>query len=328
MKNNRLMFLTIFIMFGILSFLMIRVPSRIAQGADFSVTWTSRDQIEYANKLAAKGLNAEAASALENFINNSMDDRKKLAKVCYRLGGIYMKMYEYRNALRSFYRAEMLDSKGDFINGMNQKIVEALENTGMSAQAKYELDARTSLNKRPEQKTEKIIARVGNEEITEQEINRAVDSLPEWLRKHVQTEEGRKNFISDYVAKEVLYRKAKRLGFDRTPEAKEAIEELKKQLAVQQLIQKEIKEKVIITPDDLKLYYKANKDKYVEETGEGDEKEKRQMTFDEVKSRVEQEYMLKKQSEVTNALLKKALEDQEVEIYAVEESKKEEADKK
>ncbi len=315
-------------MFGILSFLIIRVPSRIMQGADSFRTWTSPDQMKYTNMLLAKGLNTEAASALENYINNSTDDRKKLAKLCYRLGDIYMGMYEYRNALRSFYRAEMLDSRGDFINEMNQKIVEALENSGMSVQAKYELETRTSLNKRPGQKAEKIIARIGNEEITKQEINRAVDSLPEWLRKHVETEEGRKDFIRDYVAKEVLYRKAKRLGLDRTPEAKETLEGLKKQFAVQQLVQKEIKENVKITPDDLRLYYDANKDKYVKETGEEGSRKKRQMTFEEAKSRVEQEYMLRKQTEVTNSLLKKALEDQEVEIYAGAENKKEGADNK
>lgn len=328
MKNSWLVLLTVIIITGFLSFLIIRVPSRIAKEAVFSGTWTSQDMVEYANMLTAKGLNTEAASALEEYISTSADDRKKLAKVSYRLGGIYMDMYEYRKALGAFYRAEMLDSQGDFISDMNQKIVQALESAGMSSQAKYELDARTSLNISHSPGGGKIIARIGNEEITEQEINRAIDSIPEWIRKHVQTEKGRQEFIRDYVAKEVLYRKAKRLGLDRTREAKETVEELKKQFAVQQLVQKEIKDNVKITPDDLKLYFKANKDKYVEETGKEGAKKKRQMTFEEAKRRVEQEYMLKKQAEVTNSLLKSALEEQEVEIYTDPGSDTEGADKK
>ena len=328
MKKNWILLLAVCIIFGVLSFLIFRLHLRIGKGAESSGTWSSLDQMEYANMLVAKGLNAEAASALEGYIKNSTDDRKKLAKICYRLGDIYMDIYEYRNALTSFYRAEMLDSQGDFMDDMNQKIVEALDNIGMSTQAKFELDARTSLHKKPDQKAGKVIARVGKEEITDQEIDRAVDSLPEWLRKQVQTPEGRKDFINDYVAKEVLYRKAKRLGLDRTPEANEILEGLKKQFAVQQLVEKEIKENVKITPDDLRLYYDANKDTYIEETGKEGDKQKRQMTFDEVKDRVEQEYMLKKQREVTNALLKKSLEDQEVEIYAPGENKTEELDKK
>lgn len=49
MKNNWLVLLSLIIMFGVLSFLIIRVPARITQEEGSSGTWTSQDQVEYAN---------------------------------------------------------------------------------------------------------------------------------------------------------------------------------------------------------------------------------------------------------------------------------------
>ena len=46
-----------------------------------------------------------------------------------------------------------------------------------------------------------------------------------------------------------------------------------------------------------------------------DKKEKRQKGFEEVKQEAEYEYRMKKQQEISQDLLKKALEEQEVEIF-------------
>lgn len=290
--------------------------------------WSQQKQLEYANLLLAKGLKGEAALALENYIDTSKGDKKELAKVCYRLGNIYMDLYEYEKALTSFYKAEMLDKKADFKDEMNGKIVEALEKLGMSSQAQYELEARTAIGGTPKREG-KVVARIGKEEITDTQINEALDRLPEWSRKEFQTEEARQDFIKEYVATEVLYRKAKRLGLDKTPQTRKEIEALKKQLVVGQLVQKQISDKLRITPEELKLYYKANKDKYVEETKtKNGKKVKRQKKFPEVKVQVEYDYKLEKQKELTSALLKKALEEQEVEIFYEPSKKKKQKSKK
>ncbi|MCM8781934.1 MAG: peptidylprolyl isomerase, partial [Candidatus Omnitrophica bacterium] len=165
----------------------------------------------------------------------------------------------------------------------------------------------------------------------------------------------------------------------------------KKQIVVEQFLSSQIHEKLAnITTEDIKLYYEANKDAYIQpaqlkvsflsfenETQkdemtqklkkkegnpkevsitEGDsdimgigeakdiiaslflkekgqisdplkikdkfyvfsileKREKRQRSFEEVKSEVEYEYKSKKQQEIVQDLLKKALEEQEVEIF-------------
>jgi len=284
----------------------------------------------------------------------------------------------------------MLNPKADFAQEMNQKIIEALENLGMSTQARYELEARTSLGKEKEMKG-KIVARIGEREISDAEIDEALKKAPLWMRKSLEEPQRRLEFIRNYVGQEVLYTKAKRLGWDTKEETRQTLEQLKKQIVVEQFLSKEIQERLDkISPEDIKLYYGANKESFIEpaqikvaflsfenesqkdemiqrlkeqqgkpqETSitEGDlsiagigeakdiiaglflkekgqisdplkikdkfyvfsileKRQKRQKSFEEVKSEVEYEYKMKKQQEISQDLLKRALEEQEVDIF-------------
>ncbi len=263
MKKNAFLAVMAAVMFVILVVLILRMPSRIAANyPGEQKVWTDRDQLEYANMLLAKGLNKEAAAALEEYTVKSGAERKKLAKLYYRVGNIYMDMCKYEKALCSFYKADLLGAESGFKNEMNRKIVEALEKTGMSSQAQYELKSRTAMRE-PVKKEGRIVAIIGSESITEPEIDSAMDKMPEWMKKNFETEEGRKHFIRQYAANEALYRKAKRLGLDKSPETRKAIDDFSKQVIIEQLVNDEIGEKLKINPQDLKLYYEANKDRYI-----------------------------------------------------------------
>lgn len=380
----------IVLMLVVLIFLVATLPTRILKSKEAVNFLTSQSQIDYANKLLSKGLKNEAAEAFENYLAASKMQPQEEAQLLYKLGNIYMEVYKYEKALRSFYKAEMLQPKADFAQEMDQKIIEALENLGMSSQARYELEARTSLGQEKEIRG-KVVARIGKKEITDTEIDEALKNAPQWMRKSLEEPERRLEFIRNYVAQEVLYAKAKRLGLDTKEETRQMLEQLKKQIVVEQLLNKEIQEKLDkITTEDIKLYYEANKDTYVEPAQikvsflsfenesqkeemiqklkkqegnpqealirEGDfsiagigeakdvidglflkekgqisdplkikdkfyifsileKRQKRQKPFEEVKSEVEYEYKMKKQQEISQDLLKKALEEQEVEIF-------------
>jgi peptidyl-prolyl cis-trans isomerase C len=357
--------------------------------------WNDTLQLEYANTLLSKGLAHQAALAYEAYIEKSRAGKKDLAGVCYKLGGIYMDLQEYEPALRSFYKAELLDRNAAYTTQMNERVVEALENLGLSQQAQYELDSRTAINP-PAKKDEKIVARIGKREITEKEVDSAIERLPEWMQQDAKTGDGKKRFIREYVAGEMLYDKAQKLGLDKTPKFRETLAQIKKQVVVEGLLKLEVGQNLKISPEDLELYYKANKEKYassgkvkisyvtigledkkdpavsalksgkgthidqwIEEThtsipGLGEAKEvlaglfkaakgdvtgpvkikdsiylflvddiqpKRDLSFEEVKGKVEQEYTLKKQQEIINTLLQKTLEQKEVEIVSEPEKK-------
>ncbi len=385
---QKFFFIAIILMLGILMFLVGTLPGRITKPEAVSL---SAVQTDYANKLLSKGLKSEAAEVFEECLGKSRLNSQEEAKLLYKLGSIYMELYKYEKALKNFYKAEMIDPQAAFAQEMNQKIVEALENLGMGAQARYELEARASLGQAKPVES-KAIARIGKKEITESDIDQALKTVPEWMRKSFDEPQKRLEFIRDYVAKEVLYAKAKRLGLDTKDEVRQIIEQLKKQIVVEQLLGREIQEKLDkISPEDIKLYYEANKETlglepaqikvsylgfekeplkdeiqqklkqqegkpqeirlteaqsdipgigeakdviaglFLKEKGQMsdplkikdkfyifsilDKKEKRQKSFEEVKPKAEYEYRMKKQQEISQDLLKKALEEQEVVIF-------------
>jgi len=218
-------------------------------------------ELEYANLLLSKGLKSLGAQELENYIKKAPLTERELSKICYRLGNIYMDLYNYKQALKYFYKAEFLNKNAEFKEELNQKIVACLENLGMSQQAKYELKTRASLNL-PKEKSP-IIARIGEKVITEQEINQALDSLPPYQRKYFEGER-KIDFIRSYIAKEIISDKAKRLGLDREPDFLKNVEEYKKEVLFQKMVEKELKEKLKVSPEELKIYYDSNKENYWE----------------------------------------------------------------
>ena len=266
MKKTIILYLTGIVMFGILAVLILQIPAKISNPKPAERVWSEKYQLEYANTLLAKGLNKESASAFENYLSKSKASKRDLAGICYKLGNIYMKLYEYEKALKTFYKSELLDNQAGFMSEMNRKIVEALEKSGMTQQAKYELESRTSL-KKPVKKQGVVVAQIGRDKILQSDIDKAIDKMPEWMKEKVRTDEGKAEFIKQYVATEVLYEKAKRAGIDSSPETREAVENFKKQFIVRKLLQKDIDKNLKISPEDILLYYKANKDKYEEPEG-------------------------------------------------------------
>jgi peptidyl-prolyl cis-trans isomerase C len=209
------------------------------------------------------------------------------------------------------------------------------------------------------------------------------------VRDQLATDEGRLRYIRQYVAGEILYDKAKRLGFERNPQIIKAVDEYKKNIAVQALLQREVEQNLKVGADDLVLYYKANRERFllpekiklayreftnkdkeedlvaalkagkglrpeqwvekgsllIPDIGEApealsrlfkqekgsvsgplkikdktfiffieDKHPERQLSFEEVKNQVENEYRNKKQQDIINNVISKSLEQQEVEI--------------
>lgn len=367
-------------------------------------SWSDTLQREYANTLFSKGLLQEASVAYDDYISKSSLPEKELAAVCYKLGNIYMDLNDYGKALSNFYKVELLDKNPVYKQEMNRKIVEALENLGLKQQANYELEKRTSLGvaEKPEGK---VIARIGKRQIGMSEIEQVLTLLPEQLQKTIRDDKSKLGaFIKNYVNTEVLYEQAKKLDLEKTPKFRAALDNFKKEFILQEMIAESVTKKIEVTPQDVELYYKANKDKYA--TGEkikvsylelvsaeqkidtvnklkgglgkkiddwieraypvipilGGTKENvaelfsldknavsepivikdksylfliedkelsKQMSFEEVRERAEYEYRLKKEQEAINELLKKALEQQEVEMYFnAKNNEKDEPDKK
>ena len=243
-------------------------PSSGGMGAGQAASyWTPEKQFQYANTLASKGLKREALGAYEKYMESISASPSDRAKVAYQMGGIYMDLGEYEKALASFYRVDMEDPNTEMATEVAQKIVACLERLGMTSQARYELESRTAIGKKETEDTDRglgpVIARIGKEEVRMSVINEALDQLPDWMRKQYEPDEAKVDFVRQYIATELLYRKAKRLGHENDPDVRIKVRDLTKQVLVQKIVVDEMG-KIIIDPRDIKLYYDAYKDKYAE----------------------------------------------------------------
>lgn len=226
------------------------------------IFWGGEKQLEYANTLLSKGLEAQGAQAFQAYMDsNSALPKEDLASIGYKLGELYMKLGEYEKALANFYKSELLNPNADYQPRMNELIVEALEAAGLSTQAGYELSSRTSLGKAGEESPD-VAALIGARRITNAEIDRAIENMPEWIKEGFKQGENRLAFIRDYVAGEVLYKQARKAGLDKDVRIKEAVEEFKKQTVLRQFVSQEVEDSLKITPLEIESYYKANKERY------------------------------------------------------------------
>jgi len=111
--------------------------------------------------------------------------------------------------------------------------------------------------------TGKVIARIGNRQVTESEIDEAIAGMPEWMKKDLRDDVRKKEFIRDYIATEVLYAKAKTLGLDKAESVTTVLKDTEKQLVLQQLVEKEFKDKMTVSEQEIEEFYRTHKEQFV-----------------------------------------------------------------
>jgi parvulin-like peptidyl-prolyl isomerase len=111
---------------------------------------------------------------------------------------------------------------------------------------------------------------VNGTEITQQDVDKELMAATQGRFNQVPAEkqaEFRKQVLEQLVAKELVYDDAKKTGVLTSPEYKEKYEEvtqrIQKEIAIQVWQKREI-DKIAISNDELKKYYDANKEEFVE----------------------------------------------------------------
>ncbi len=75
----------------------------------------------------------------------------------------------------------------------------------------------------------------------------------------------RREYLDRWINTELLYEEAVSLGLGPTPEVEARAEQLKKDLVADQLVQKVIREKAIVSDAEVRAYYDAHRDEYTRE---------------------------------------------------------------
>ena len=219
-----------------------------------------------AGKLLGAGLPGQAVEQYRLYLAETDLPPERRAKMAYTIGKLLMEQGRYEEALVWLFQVEMLDPKTGLAPEAGSKIVACLERLGRFAQAQYSLEARSALDRedREEIQGHDVVARIGTEPITLRELDEAIDALPAWMQESLADPTRKRAFLEQYVAEELLVRKARKLEMDKDPRVRRMADRAFRQLLVQNVLENEIKEKVKITPDDVELYFQANRGRYGE----------------------------------------------------------------
>ncbi len=111
-------------------------------------------------------------------------------------------------------------------------------------------------------KTGAVVATVGDETITADELKKRLDETSPFLRARYNTLDRKKEFLENLVRNELLAQEARRQGFDKSP----AVQEQMKRAMIQELIKHQLDEKLTgadIGEADLQKFYDAHQDDFV-----------------------------------------------------------------
>lgn len=113
-----------------------------------------------------------------------------------------------------------------------------------------------------ETKTGPVVATVGTETITADEVKKRLDETSPFLRARYTTLDRKKEFLDNLVRNELLAQEAQRQGFDKTP----AVREQMKRAMIQELIKHQLDERLNgsdLKDEELKKFYDAHLDDFV-----------------------------------------------------------------
>lgn len=110
-------------------------------------------------------------------------------------------------------------------------------------------------------KDAKVVAEVGSEKITLEDLDRMIKDLPEQFQPMATANKGM--FLDSVVNQKLLYDAALSQNLDKNENVKKQIENTTKDIIIREYLRKEI-EQLAISDEETKNYYDANKDKFKE----------------------------------------------------------------
>jgi len=109
-----------------------------------------------------------------------------------------------------------------------------------------------------------ILAEIGDQKITLQDLNRRISELPMQYRGLFSDPERKVELLNALVQQTVLSKKAKELKIDQIEDVSEKLNDITNQILSQELVKEVIVKKVNISDEEIKKYYDKNSDKYKE----------------------------------------------------------------
>ncbi len=269
-----------------------------------------------ASKLKAAGVLDEASALYATYLSSASQPAETRAKIAYSLGNSYLDQGRYKSALRWFYEAETLGS-GELADEVGQRIVHCLEGLGRTQAAQAALSNQVQLGDDEDNQDQvrrgdgdPVVARIGEREIRRSEVEHSLDSMPAQAAQQFKAQP--EKLLRQFVADELIWRKAQKLEYDQDPEVVAQLTALHKQLAVAKLAEREVVDRITVDPADLANFFAANLDRYRTTAEEG--RPAAEPKLEEVRSRVERDYRAQKAQTAFQQMVESELAADEVEL--------------
>lgn len=119
---------------------------------------------------------------------------------------------------------------------------------------------------KPADQSSPVVATVDTTAITAKDVQDEMKGLPDMAKEFFKGPEGTARFVDELVKKEMLYLEAKKRGIDKDKDIEKRIEDFKKIVMINRMLEKEIEEKAKKQPteQEIKEFYEKNKDEFVE----------------------------------------------------------------
>ena len=111
--------------------------------------------------------------------------------------------------------------------------------------------------------SQEVLATVGDQKITQADIDSKTSLMPPQFRARYETPEGKQKLLDQIVKFSLLSQEARRLGIDKKEDVAQKIKEIADNLIITELTKQEITDKITITDEEIAKYYKENKKDYI-----------------------------------------------------------------
>ena len=109
-----------------------------------------------------------------------------------------------------------------------------------------------------------VVARVGGSVLTVEDVDEQIP--PDYTG--VVTPEQKEEFVRRWIDTELLYREALRRGIHRDAKVKRIIEGMRKELLAAELVERELKDKVKVTQEEVEEYYRTHREEFTRDQPE------------------------------------------------------------
>jgi hypothetical protein len=140
------------------------------------------------------------------------------------------------------------------------------------------------------------LAKINDVTITVEDVTEEFNMLPPDVQQMFVDDIGMENLVEELIKKEILYLESKKKGIQKTEEFRSKLENFRKRLMVEMLLDREISDNAVITDREIRDFYKENTESFTQ--GVPGENRTEVMELEKVEDLIRQYLTAEKQKEI------------------------------